>query len=162
MGFSSTDAVSLLLILNAMGIPSRLVSGVVADRWLGPINTLILTAIFASVMIFGWIGVDSRAGMYALTTVFGWANGMVQGVFVGALASLTEDPQMMGTRFGMVATIVGFATLAGPPTAGAIIDQSGESFVWAQIWGALVTIIGAFTLVGARVAATGWVWMVKL
>ena len=87
---------------------------------------------------------------------------MVQGVFVGALASLTEDPQKMGTRFGMVATVVGFATLAGPPTAGAIIDQSDGSFLWAQIWGGTVTAVGFGTLMGARFMATGMVWRVKL
>ncbi|KAH7176044.1 major facilitator superfamily transporter [Dactylonectria macrodidyma] len=160
--FSSTDSVSLLLILNGMGIPSRLVAGVIADRWLGPINTLILTTIFASITGLGWIGVHDRPGMYSLTTVFGWANGMVQGVFGGALASLTEDPQRMGTRFGMVATIVGFATLAGPPTAGAIIDQSGGSFLWAQIWGGAVTAIGSLTLIAARITTTGLVWDAKL
>lgn len=162
IGFSSTDSVSLLLILNSMSIPSRLLSGIIADRWMGPINTLIATTAFASTMMFGWIGVHDKVGMYILTTFFGWANGMVQGVFVGSLASLTENPQKMGTRFGMVATVVGFATLAGPPTAGAIIDQSGGRFVWAQIWGGTVTALGFATLIGARVMATGMVLRTKV
>ncbi|KAL0944132.1 MFS monocarboxylate transporter [Colletotrichum truncatum] len=155
VGFSTTESVSLLLITNGMGIPSRPVVGYVADRHLGPINTFMLMTFLLGCMEFAWIGVKTRTGMYIFSVFFGLSNGAAQGVFVGALASLTSDPQKMGTRFGMIATLSGFASLAGPPTAGAIIDRSGGQYLWAQVWGGVVIIAGSLTLGAARVAKTG-------
>lgn len=86
--------------------------------------------------------------MYGFAVVFGVANGMVQGIFPGALSSLTKDPSKAGTRFGMVCTVLAFATLAGPPTAGAIIDSSGGRYLGAQIWGGSIVMLSvAMTMV---------------
>lgn len=162
MGFSTTESVSLLLITNGLGIPSRPVVGYVADRYLGPINTFMLMTFILGCMEFVWIGVKTRTGMYIFSVFFGLSNGAAQGVFVGALASLTADPQKMGTRFGMIATLSGFASLAGPPTAGAIIDRSGGQYLGAQIWGGVVIIAGSLTVGAARVAKAGKAWGAKL
>jgi hypothetical protein len=67
----------------------------------------------------------------------------------------------MGTRFGMVQTISAFASLAGPPTAGAILDKSNGNFVYAQIWGGTVFLFGALMIASSRVASTGFVLMKK-
>ncbi|KAI8151959.1 Aspyridones efflux protein apdF [Colletotrichum sp. SAR 10_70] len=162
VGFSTTESVSLLLITNGLGIPSRPVVGYVADRYLGPINTFMLMTFILGCMEFVWIGVKTRTGMYIFSVFFGLSNGAAQGVFVGALASLTADPQKMGTRFGMIATLSGFASLAGPPTAGAIIDRSGGKYLGAQIWGGVVIIAGSLTVGAARVAKAGKAWSAKL
>lgn len=156
------DSVSLLLITNALGIPSRPVAGYVADHFLGPINTFIINTLMLGLMDFGWVGVTTKTGMYVFSVFFGLANGACQGVFVGALASLTKDPQKMGTRFGMVATLAGFATLAGPPTAGAIIDHSNGNYLLAQIWGGTVIILGGLTVAAARWWQTGLKWKAKV
>lgn len=160
--FSTTDSVQLLLILNGMSVPSRPVVGFVADRYIGPINTYAIAVFFLGIMTFAWIGVTSRVGMYVFSVFFGLSTGAAQGVFVGSLASLTRDPRKMGTRFGMVCTIVAFATLAGPPTAGAIIDRSGGRYLWAQVWAALVIVLGSITLAAARCAASGLKLFVKI
>jgi MFS transporter, MCT family, solute carrier family 16 (monocarboxylic acid transporters), member 3 len=155
IGFTTVDSVSLLLITNALGIPSRPLAGYVADHYIGPINTFIINVMILGIMNFCWAAVTTKTGMYVFSVFFGLANGAAQGVFVGALASLTSDPQKMGTRFGMVATLTGFATLAGPPTAGAIIDRSGGQYLWSQVWGGTVICLAAFTVAAARWWKTG-------
>lgn len=149
VGFSSTEAVSLLLITNATGIPLRPIVGYIADRFLGPINTFIIAMSFLGCMEFVWISVRTRLGMYIFSAFFGMANGAAQGMFVGALASLTTDPREMGARFGMIATLSGFATLAGPPIAGAIIDATGGRYIWAQVWAGCMVLTGSGFLVAA-------------
>lgn len=67
----------------------------------------------------------------------------------------------MGTRFGMVQTISAFASLAGPPTAGAILDTSNGNFAYAQIWGGTVFLLAAIVITGSRIASTGWVLLRK-
>ncbi len=161
-GFSTTDSVQLLLIVNGLSVPSRPVAGFLADRLIGPMNMYITGTFFLGGMFLAWIGVASKTGMYVFSVFFGLANGAAQGVFVGSLASLTKDPRKMGTRFGMVCTIVAFATLAGPPTAGAIIDRSNGGYLYSQIWAGLVTILAAVTVAVARCTAGGWKWKVRI
>lgn len=162
IGFSTTDSVQLLLIINAMGIPARPIVGIIADKVLGPMNTYIVCLLFLSVHFFAWIAVSSRPGMYAFSTFYGFMLGAAQGVFVGSLASMTPDPRKMGTRFGMVATLSAFATLAGPTTAGAIIDASGGRYTWAQVWGGMVIIVSALTVTASRCYRTGIKLKVKV
>ncbi|KAH7188607.1 major facilitator superfamily domain-containing protein [Fusarium flagelliforme] len=161
IGFTSVEAVSLLLILNAMSIPARPIMGYLADNVLGPINTFIIGLAALSIMVYCWMGVKTAAGMYVFCVFFGFANGACQGTFVGANASLTKDPRKMGTRFGMVQTISAFASLAGPPTAGAILDTSNGNFTYAQIWGGTVFLLAAIITSGSRIASTGWVFLKK-
>ncbi|KAJ6438608.1 major facilitator superfamily transporter [Purpureocillium lavendulum] len=162
IGFSTTDSVSLLLINNALGIPTRPFAGYLASSHFGPINTYTVATFFVGVGFFSWIGVTTRAGMYAFSVFFGIAISANQGVFVGALASLTKDPRKMGTRFGMIETLSSFATVAGPPTAGALIDRSGGSHRPAQIWAGVFMTAAASIFATSRIAAGGWKWKVKL
>jgi MFS transporter, MCT family, solute carrier family 16 (monocarboxylic acid transporters), member 3 len=117
IGFSTTDAVQLLLIQNGISIPVRPVVGYLANEYYGPMNLYIISAVLFSILSFCWIAVRNQAGMYVFAVFYGITNGVCQGMFLGSLASLTQDPQKMGTRMGMVHTIVAFATLAGPPVS---------------------------------------------
>ncbi|RKU44932.1 hypothetical protein DL546_004416 [Coniochaeta pulveracea] len=155
IGFDTVSSVQLLLIMNGLSVPARPITGYLADHVLGPINTFAIATLVQAGMVFAWIGIHTRADMYVFAVFFGFANGASQGVFVGSLASLTEDPTKMGTRFGMVCTVVAFATLAGPPTAGAIIDRDGGRYIWAQVWAGLVIGVGSLTLAAARYKKTG-------
>lgn len=141
--------------MNAVGIPARPIVGYLADAYLGPINTFILSTLSLAIAFFAWIAINTPSTMYAFAILFGVTNSAAQSSFAGALASLTKDPAKMGTRFGMCCTILGFATVAGPPTAGAIIDFSNGKYIWAQVWAGLATTLGAVTLVVARCWVAG-------
>ncbi|KAH8674142.1 major facilitator superfamily domain-containing protein [Xylariales sp. PMI_506] len=162
IGFSTTDSVQLLLITNGMSIPARPVIGYFANEYIGPMNVYIVSNIVFSILTFSWIAVHDRAGMYIFCVFYGLANGVCQGMFLGSLASLTNDPQKMGTRMGMVHTIVAFATLAGPPTAGAIIDHSGGKYLYAQIWAGLLILVASIFFIGSRYSSTGFKLKVKI
>ncbi|CAI6092602.1 unnamed protein product [Clonostachys chloroleuca] len=157
IGFDTTSSVQLLLITNAVGIPARPIAGLISNKFVGPINTYIVSMLVLSGMIFAWIGVHDRLGMYVFSVFFGIAAAAAQCVFIGALASLTDDPTKMGARSGIVYLLSAFAVMAGPPTAGAIVDQTGGSHLWAQVWGGLVTLLGAVAVAGARLCKTGLV-----
>ncbi|KAH8677820.1 major facilitator superfamily domain-containing protein [Xylariales sp. PMI_506] len=143
LGFDDTTSVSLLLIVNAASLPLRPILGWVADRYTGPVNAYILANLLMGIVIFVWIAIWTPSAMYAFAVIYGLVNGAVQGSFPGALSSLTKDPSKAGTRFGMVCTIVGFATLAGPPTAGQIIDSSHGKYLGAQIWAGSIIVLSA-------------------
>lgn len=162
LGFTTVEAVSVLLIANALGIPSRPIVGYIADNYFGSINVYMIVLCYLGITIYSWIAVETRTAMYVFAVFWGFAAGASQGCFVGSLASLTTNPQKMGTRFGMVTTITGFATLAGTPTGGAIIDQSGGDYKWAFVWGGTCAICASLTVVASRIATTGWKLKIKI
>ncbi|KAL7949104.1 MFS general substrate transporter [Trichoderma barbatum] len=162
IGFSNVDSINLLLITNAMGIPARPIVGYIADKYTGPINLFVGATIAVSIVLYSWIGVTTRTGMYVFSVVYGLSIGANQGTFVSSLTSLTKDPQKMGIRFGMVETLCSLATVAGAPTAGAIIDHNGGDYFWAQIWGGTVMAAASVIFVACRISATGWRLKVKI
>ncbi|ESZ92880.1 putative monocarboxylate permease [Sclerotinia borealis F-4128] len=155
IGLSDESAVYLLIVVSSVGIPIRPLLGFAADRYFGALPTLIVSSFALGVMLYAWIGIHSVPSMYIWSVLYGLATGATQGVFVGGLASLTTDPSKMGTRFGMVCSVLAFATLAGPPTAGALIQAEDGKFTWAEIWAGTVTIVGGLFIVGAK-------WMQRL
>ena len=75
---------------------------------------------------------------------------MHRAVFVGGLATLTTDLSKLGVRFGMVDSLLAFASLAGPPLAGALIQSDNGGFLKAQIWGGVVTLCASFFICAAK------------
>ncbi|KAI0528424.1 MFS general substrate transporter [Xylaria digitata] len=155
IGFSTTDSVQLLLIQNGVSILARPIVGYIANYYTGPMNTYIVTVVLLSIITLSWIAVRSSTGLYVYAVFLGLTNGVCQGMFLGSLASLTNDNRKMGTRIGMVHTIVAFATLAGPPIAGAIIDSSRGQFTYTQLYAGLTILVASGFFIAARCAKTG-------
>lgn len=97
----SEESLNTLLIANAVGIPSRIILGLVSDAYLGPFRTLIPLCIGASVLYFGWIGVQDRTSLYVFAVLSGIVNGGVQTIAMAGLPTLTLDLSKVGTRSGM-------------------------------------------------------------
>lgn len=112
--------------------------------------------------MYCWMAVTTRAESYVFAVVYGLATAAVQGIFVGALASLTKDLSKTGTRFGMVCSILAFATLTGPPIVGALIENDGGRYRTAQVWAATVILLGSLTVGVARVSQTGLKVKIKM
>lgn len=149
-GLSYTDSLNLLLLLNGIGIIGRLVPNHLADRW-GAINVFVPTAIIAGVCQLTWIAVSGPSGLYAWAVFFGIAAGGIQSLFPAGLSSLTTDLRKSGTRMGMVFTIVSFATLTGPPIAGALISACGGQYYGAQAFAGSAMIVGGGFMAAAKV-----------
>jgi len=161
LGFSPSSSATLLILATALGIPTRPLVGLIADYSIGAMNTFIAALLFLGAAHFMWVAVATPAAMYGFVVLFGLANGMAQGVWIGCLAAMTKDRSKMGVRFGMVCTITAFATLAGPPTASAVIGASGV-YMWAQIWAGVVIVLGALSVAAGRVYQVGWKIGVKI
>lgn len=143
----------MLLILNAVGIPGRIVPALIADRYFGAVNTFIPVIFCAAICVFGWIGVRSLAADYAWLCVYGFFGAAIQGMFPSTLAAITTDLRKVGTRIGMIFTIVSVAALTGPPLAGKLIEASGGSYLGVQIWGGSCLITGGLLLIAAKRAS---------
>jgi MFS family permease len=155
VGVSSSEALTLLLIMNALGVPGRLVCGLAADRLLGPVNTLIPVAFFAGVLFYCWAAVHDVGSLYVFCVLYGFFGAGVQSLFPASCASLTTDMSKMGVRTGMCFSFISIACLTGPPIAGALIQMRDGHYLYAQLFGGSAFVGGTCTLIAARVAKIG-------
>ncbi|KAK3367618.1 major facilitator superfamily domain-containing protein [Podospora didyma] len=151
IGLSYTESLNLLLVMNGVGVIGRLGPNHMADR-VGPINVFIPIAGIAGICVFCWMVVHSIASMYVWACFYGMAAGGIQSLFPAGLSSLTTDLRKAGVRMGMVFTISSFATLTGPPIAGAILTASGGRYVGAQAFAGSTLLMGMGFMAAARAA----------
>ncbi|KAI9840225.1 MAG: hypothetical protein M1838_004174 [Thelocarpon superellum] len=152
---SQDDAISLLLILNGSGFAGRLVPAFLADRYFGPLNMQIPMVFLSGVMMFAWIGVHGHASLIVFAIFYGMFASAIQGLLPATLSSLTGDVRKAGVRMGMVFSVLSFASLTGPPIAGALLAQQHGGYLYAQAFSGAVMVAGALTLIAARISHTG-------
>ncbi|QYS97745.1 MFS domain-containing protein [Trichoderma simmonsii] len=150
---SQSTSFNMLMIINAIGIPGRLVPAFLADRYFGAVNMFIPTILAAAICIFAWAGVNSITGDYIWVVFFGFFGAGIQGMFPATTAGLTKDLSKAGVRIGMIFTIISVAALTGPPLAGKLVAVANGSYIGAQIWGGVCLVVGAMFLIGASWAS---------
>jgi MCP family monocarboxylic acid transporter-like MFS transporter 3 len=79
VGLSPEEAVNLLVVINAVGIPVRPLLGLVADKYFGSLPTFIVSTTFLATMLFVWIPVRSVSSLYVFAVFYGLATGATQG-----------------------------------------------------------------------------------
>ncbi|KAI1100192.1 major facilitator superfamily domain-containing protein [Jackrogersella minutella] len=131
----------LLVILNAIAIPGRIIPSYIADR-IGVLNTYIGICAFTAVTVFYWISVNNRAGNIAFSVLYGFFSGSVVTLAPVVLASITDDLSILGTRLGFVAVLKGIGSLIGPPIAGAILGAT-NSYLGVQLFTGLAISLTA-------------------
>ncbi|PWY71364.1 monocarboxylate permease [Aspergillus eucalypticola CBS 122712] len=137
LGISEESGATLIIIINALGIPVRAPLGYLTDHYIGPLNCLIPCVALCGIMIFAWAAAAAMA------------------LFVGTKPSLTKDLDKIGTRVGMALTIMSFGPLTGSSVAGTLIARTGGEYLAAQMWAGAALIVAVFALVGARVIISG-------
>ncbi|KAJ9619282.1 hypothetical protein H2203_008611 [Taxawa tesnikishii (nom. ined.)] len=153
---SYADSVVLLIIFNGIGIPFRVLTGYISDRYLGVLNTFIPLLVFNTLLAYCWMAVKDQLSLYVFTCFYGVAIASWQSLLPTSVASLTKDISKTGSRFGMAFTVMGFAALIGPPLAGALISAQAGRYVGAQAWAGTSSAVGVCLVVGARVYRYGW------
>ena len=137
------SSLTTLLIANAMGFPGRVGPALLSDAYFGPFNTLVPLASVSGILYFGWIGIRDSGSLLAFAVLSGLVNGGTQGIAMTGIPTLTTDLSKVGTRSGMVMTIISVSCLIGPPIAGALVDVADGDYLYMQIWSGCVMIIGA-------------------
>ena len=141
------------MAINAIGVPGRLIPALLADRYFGAANVFIWIILGAAVSIFCWAGVHTLTGELVWVVVFGFFGAGIQALFPATLAGLTRDLRRVGTRVGMVFSIVSMAALTGPSLEARLVQAGGGRYTGLQVWGGCCQLLGAAFLVAARWAS---------
>jgi MFS family permease len=150
---SQKTSFDLLLVLNGVGVPGRLIPALLSDKFFGPVNVLFVSSIFAGILSFCWIAVDSTGALYVWDIVFGFAAGSIQALTLASASSFTPDMTKVGSRVGLAFIALGLAGLCGPPSGGALIN--GSDYLPAQVFSGSAMLAGSIALAVARLVKTG-------
>ncbi|KAH9875833.1 hypothetical protein IAQ61_003298 [Plenodomus lingam] len=150
IGISESSSLTLLIILNAVGIPGRIIPAFLADAYFGAFNVLIPFVGAGATMLYAWAGIHEPGAYYAFVTLYGICANAVQTLFPSTLSLLTTDLSKMASRVGMVFAVGSIACLTGPPLAGRLIDIGNGSYLYAQVFGGSSMAVGCMFLGAAR------------
>lgn len=154
LGMPYTQSLNLVVILNGVGLPFRILPGFIGDRWLGPLNTYSVCTFFSSVTLFCWLGVTSIPTYYIFISFYGIFAAAFQSLFTTAIMGLSHDITKTGTRLGMAMTVIGFSALVGGPLSGAILKAS--DYTTTICWAGASSFIGWGLCTAARICKHGW------
>ncbi len=144
--------------MNALGLPGRFVPAYIADRWLGPQNTLLIVVTLTGILTYTWAAIDSVQGLWGFAVVFGFVAANLQSMVPPALASSGRDPSKIGVEVGMIFSINGIGCLCGPAIAGALIQRQGGRYLYAQMYAGSTIMCAALVFLMARILNVGWKW----
>jgi MFS family permease len=170
LGTSRTLASNILMISQACSIIGRVVLTIFAHHY-GSMISWISCGILSGMLCISWISADSLvkfilfASFYGETfpLIFSLIFNLIQnaGGISGALIPLPPsvfshvcpDPKRLGTWLGMAQSLSSFATLLGPPIAGALasIGANGSAdlnYLGIQLFSGITMGFGALQLIG--------------
>jgi MFS family permease len=156
---SYVESTNLVTIFNGVGVPVRLLTGYLIDKYVGPLNGMVPLLFINAIFAFSWIGVSSRIGLYVFASFYGLSAGAFQCLFPTTLTSLNNDMSKNGVRLGMAMSVFSFAGLTGPPIGGALLETNGggrDGYLSAQLGLGFATMIGASLMLYARIYKAGW------
>lgn len=158
------QSLNLLMIMNGTGLIGRISAARLAD-YVGPLNIVYLLSFLGALFSFTWIAVHDTVSVYVWVPIYGISGGAIQALFPTGLASLTPNVRQVGQRIGMGFSLIGISIISGPPAAGSMVTRMGGSFLGAQAFAGALHVVGAFFVMGAKVARirrTGSRWSDKI
>ncbi|OAL02997.1 MFS general substrate transporter [Phaeosphaeriaceae sp. SRC1lsM3a] len=142
LGMSLEDTIPILMVLNGVGIPGRLIPAYIADHYFRPLTIILSVSVITSILLFSWIGINSVAGMYVFAAIYGFFAAGLQAMFPATLADLTTDHKKMGTRMGMGFAFSSFGVLLGGPGGGKLVELGDKGYLYGRAFAGSCGMLG--------------------
>lgn len=162
-GFNEQDALMLLTILNATGIPGRYIPGYFADKY-GNLNVMVLMLFgFCISVLVVWLPFGGTTqGLYAFAVLCGFFSSSILSLTPVCLGSFTPV-NIFGRCYGLMYTISSTGILFGIPVGSAIIsDGSVENYRKFTIFCGMFALAGFSQWVACRYLFVGFKLNVKV
>lgn len=173
---SDTAATNLLIFMLVANLPGRFLPALLSDRCIGPLNTIIPSALLSSAVIWLWTASgDRKESLIVIACFYGFISAGIQVLYAPTVYTFclepaksnspTESTQLsmdkMGLRAGGIFTTIGLGCLIGLPIGGALINYRiernlSDPYLGAQIFAGACLLLGGCLLLCSRVAKAGW------
>ena len=124
LGFGATIGASMLSVMLASGIISRIMFGFCADR-IGSLNTLILSSALQMISLIFFIPFDGMISLFVVSAIFGLSQGGIVPSYA-LVARHFLPAREAGQRIGIVLMLTIFGMAIGGWMSGFIFDQTGS------------------------------------
>ena len=124
LGFGATIGASMLSVMLASGIISRIMFGLCADR-IGSLNTLILSSALQMMSLIFFIPFDGMISLFVVSAIFGLSQGGIVPSYALVVRHFLPAREA-GQRIGIVLMLTIFGMAIGGWMSGFIFDQTGS------------------------------------
>ena len=124
LGFGATIGASMLSVMLASGIISRIMFGLCADR-IGSLNTLILSSALQMISLIFFIPFDGMISLFVVSAIFGLSQGGIVPSYALVIRHFLPAREA-GQRIGIVLMLTIFGMAIGGWMSGFIFDQTGS------------------------------------
>lgn len=149
LGFGPARGAEMLSIMLGLGVVSRVVSGMIADR-IGGVKTLILGSVLQGIALFLYLPFDSLFSLYVVSALFGLAQGGIVPCYALIVRQYFPASEA-GTRVSVVLMMTVLGMALGGWLSGEIFDLTGSysaAFVHGIGWNLLNLAIAVWLLRG--------------
>lgn len=147
-GVSPRVAFYVLAVLNAGGIFGRVIPSYLSDAC-GRFNVLALSAFAAGLatLVF-WPFAHGITAIMLYAALFGICSGGFNALVVPSVGQISEVRQI-GTRIGMLYSMISFPSLAGGPAAGALLRHN-HGYIGVIVLSGSTVVVGSLFLLWAK------------
>ncbi|KDN39682.1 MFS general substrate transporter [Tilletiaria anomala UBC 951] len=150
-GASAQAAFYYPSIMNGVSFFGRFFCGIIADRYLGHYNTLILVILITGIISLCWIPAHDNAGNIVWSCFYGFFSGALQSLFTPVAAKLAPSPQLISAWVGIGVTIIAFGALGSQPVAGRLLDSHNDTnYVPMQVYTGVMILSSALPVTVSR------------
>ncbi|KAJ7065874.1 major facilitator superfamily domain-containing protein, partial [Mycena amicta] len=140
----------VLAVMNAGGILGRFVPAYLSDR-VGRFNLLTPSAFLSGLLcVFLWLFAKTLAPLLVFAAAYGFTSGAFISLITPCVAQIS-DIRMIGSRIGILYSIIATPAVIGAPAAGALLQASrGQSYTGMILFSGLSIIVGSLVLLAAK------------
>ncbi|KAI0350162.1 MFS general substrate transporter [Trametes cingulata] len=148
-GISATTIFYILSAMNGGGTLGRLAPPLLSDA-VGRFNVMVPCAFLMglSALVF-WIFAKSLVAIVLFAIVYGFFSGAFIALLIPCVAQIS-DRKEVGTKIGMLYSIISFAALAGGPAAGALLRAGHGSYTGMIVLCGVSNVAGSLFMLWAR------------
>ncbi|KAK2775196.1 hypothetical protein FQN53_003267 [Emmonsiellopsis sp. PD_33] len=153
MHLGASTSLDLIVTMNAANLLARIILSLVSQLCIGPVNTLVATALSSALLVFLWIHVASPRSLLLIACLYGFVAAGAQCLATATIFALTRnDHSTGGPKVALVFAAMGVAVLTGGPLAAQLIVMGGGKYLYAQIFSGASIAVGGLFVFGARLA----------
>ncbi|KAJ6549934.1 MFS general substrate transporter [Mycena capillaripes] len=139
----------VLAIMNAGGVIGRVAPAYLSDR-IGRFNLLVPAAFLSGLLsVLFWLFARSLVPLMLFAAAYGFASGAFISVITPCVAQIS-DIRQIGSRIGLLYSVISFPSLVGGPVAGALLQAGRGQYTGMILFAGLTVIAGSFLILAAK------------
>ncbi|KAJ7040037.1 MFS general substrate transporter [Mycena alexandri] len=139
----------VLAVMNAGGILGRVAPAYLSDT-LGRFSLLVPAAFLSGLLcVCFWLFARSLVPLMLFAAAYGFSSGAFISVITPCVAQIS-DIRQIGSRIGILYSIISFPSLVGGPAAGALLEAGKGQYTGMILFAGLTVIAGSFLILAAK------------